>query len=418
MSPARKICFVTPGHISHNPRLVKEAIAAEGAGHAVRIVAGQFFDWAAGFDSEIFKEHPSWEFDPVVKFDVGILGKVSRTWSTVRSRFDQHLFSLGFRGCAARAFWRYYSEMLEKTCARPADLFVGHNLAALPVAAQAAALFKKPFAFDLEDAHFLEASNRTDRCRVALVEALETVYLPKAAFVTASSPGIADAYEKRYGLKRPVLVLNVFPLSERKKLPAQKSYRDRRDANRVSIYWFSQTIGLDRGLQAIIRALALLNDPPVELHLRGSASDAVKRSLLEAAGNSPVRKHIYFHPQVSPTELLERTAEHDIGLAMEEPDGGNRSICITNKIFYYMITGLAIIASDTPGQIYVMNQAPETGFHYSAGNEQALAGLLGRWVVDSKRLSASKDASLKAAEQRFNWELESIKFLTQAEKVL
>ena len=35
-----RICLVSPGHLSSNPRLVKEADALHEAGYAVRVVAG------------------------------------------------------------------------------------------------------------------------------------------------------------------------------------------------------------------------------------------------------------------------------------------------------------------------------------------------------------------------------------------
>ena len=68
--------------------------------------------------------------------------------------------------------------------------------------------------------------------------------------------------------------------------------------------------------------------------------------LAEARG---VPEQIHFHPIVPPEALLACASVHDVGLCLEVPLSANKDACISNKIFVYMLAGLAIVASRTRG---------------------------------------------------------------------
>ena len=55
----------------------------------------------------------------------------------------------------------------------------------------------------------------------------------------------------------------------------------------------------------------------------------------------------------------------DVGLALERPENANYSRTVTNKLFSYLLAGLAVAASDTPGQRQVMSQVPNAGIPVS-----------------------------------------------------
>src|SRR5262249_14385196 len=47
-----RICLITPGHLSMNPRLVKEADALTEAGYDVVVIAADFSEWGHYADME------------------------------------------------------------------------------------------------------------------------------------------------------------------------------------------------------------------------------------------------------------------------------------------------------------------------------------------------------------------------------
>ena len=148
----------------------------------------------------------------------------------------------------------------------PADLYIAHYPAALPAAALAAQQHRTSYAFDAEDFHLGDLPDEpiydVQRQRLQIIERL---YLPGCAYMTAASPGIADAYVKAYATTRPTVVLNAFP---KDCAPCSSTSRGAAVPG-PSIYWFSQTIGPDRGLECAVRAIGQMALRPY-LYLRGT----------------------------------------------------------------------------------------------------------------------------------------------------
>jgi glycosyltransferase involved in cell wall biosynthesis len=295
-----------------------------------------------------------------------------------------------------------------------ADLYIAHNLQALPAAAVLARAHGALLAFDSEDDHLGELlADAPERQRRA-IEAMQARWLPRCAYVTAPSDGIADLLAREHGIARPTVVHNVFPWAERAGLDGLR--KDRRGAA-VSLYWYSQTVGLDRGVQDVVRAAGLLRGD-FELHLRGHAGAEVRDALGELARASGVASRVHFHEQVHPNELLSRSAEHDIGLALEQPVSRNRLETATNKIFFYLCAGLAVAATATPGQTRIVDQLDRAALSYPPGDHVALATGLQRWLDDPAALARAKTASLEAARTRWCWEIEREQLLACVRRVL
>jgi glycosyltransferase involved in cell wall biosynthesis len=102
-------------------------------------------------------------------------------------------------------------------------------------------------------------------------------------------------------------------------------------------------------------------------------------------------------------------------MALERPANKNYNLTVTNKIFTYMLAGLAVVATDTAGQREVMRQAPEAGILYPAGDAKSLRAALEIWIGDRQKLHRTQQASWDAARMRFCWEVEQRKFLSVLE---
>lgn len=382
-----RITIVTSGNVSTSPRVVKEADALAGAGHTVRVVAVDALPDNGVRDLAVMVGR-SWTLDRVNLrrgASVGFLHRASGAgWRTAAK----------YLGLADRYVSRYMGLLIRAAAAQPADLVIGHTLAGLPVAVHAAERLDARAGFDIEDFHSgeLPSERRYDAER-AIVTDVERRYLPRCARVTASAPGIADAVATRYGISRPHVVLNTFPRAER---PAGAA---RTRGAVPSLYWYSQVIGPGRGIEDAVAAVAML-DVPVELHLRGTLDP-------EFAAQVVGRPRVLLLPPVPPPELVGRAAEHDIGLALEQPVTENRALCVTNKLFTYMLAGLAVIATDTPGQREVLGEAPGSGLLYPAGQPSILAEGVRQLLRDPVELARAKSAAWTAADRRFNWEHES-----------
>ena len=406
------ICLLTPGQPSINPRLVKEADALVEAGHDVRVLCSHMVSWADVADRNLLAKR-KW----TCSYVGGNNGSLLYAWTRLRHGLVRRFAgsSSGDSGLGVRALTRVTPELSAAAVQCRADLYIAHYTGALAAAGQAAKQNGSSVAFDAEDFEtgyydLKSGPQKIDR----LLEDVERRYLQECRYVTAASPGIASAYHVKYGIPMPTTILNVFPLADR-----PLAFRTTSPTGPLRLYWFSQTLGPGRGLEDVIRAMGRLRDCRLELHLQGFARPKHRQYLQEVAIAAGVPDQtILFHPPVEPGELIRSVAEFDVGLALEQPESVNRRICLTNKIFAYLLAGNAIAATTTAGQRGILETIGEAGFLYEPGDIDALARGLRNWSQDRAMLQRARQESWLWGTHRFNWETEKRKFLQVIEGVL
>ena len=120
---------------------------------------------------------------------------------------------------------------------------------------------------------------------------------------------------------------------------------------------------------------------------------------------------IFFHEPILAEEIVADGANFDVGLALESSVSVNRDICVTNKILSYLMSGLAVIATDTYGQRDVLSQFPAAGRLCRMNNADELAAAMQYYIGHPDELAKAKTAAGQAADEVFNWENESKKLL-------
>jgi glycosyltransferase involved in cell wall biosynthesis len=277
---------------------------------------------------------------------------------------------------------------------------------ALPIAAAAASQLKARLGFDCEDLLGAGTSDPEE-----IIELIERTYVPACDYVSAASQGMADELARRYGFARPIVLYNAFPLAIAYGMtpPAQ-----RRINTILRLHWFGQTIGAGRGIEDAIHAAGMLGGR-AELYLRGRIDIDTQRRLERLAGESGLRSRLLFLPLIDHAELVRSLEQFDVGLALERPENRNSSVTASNKVFSYMLAGLAVAATETRGQREVLSTAPSVGFMYPAGDAKALAEALTKWIDDRQKLRAAQQAAWDTARARFCWDYEKIKLFQALE---
>jgi glycosyltransferase involved in cell wall biosynthesis len=264
--------------------------------------------------------------------------------------------------------------------------------------------------FDAEDFHSGQLSGAADGAAVKLARATERAeraWMPRCDYVTASSPGIADAYQELCRMTRPGVVLNVFPLRSR-----PHELRNIGSMAPLTLYWFSQVIGADRGLEDAVRAMGILRSQAIELHVRGvwqPGYEAMLRTLAHDVGIKQDR--LVAHPPAPADELVRLAAEFDVGLALEPSASVNNDLALSNKLFTYVLAGNAVVATRTAGHMSVAPQLGGAVRTYPAGDAEALAAVLGEWAGNRAALASARRAAWRMGEDRFNWDIEKASFL-------
>jgi hypothetical protein len=394
----RRITVVTAGHLSTCPRMVKAADALARAGHDVRVVSTRFLGWATDCDQSILSRQLTWPSKivdysrahaPVTAVRTAIRQRVARA-TAITAGIDR-----APQWTVTRAFSRVHSELVAAAAGAPADLIYGGTSGALAAAAEAAYRLNIPYAVDLEDLHSAESVAPGASLQHALVARIESRTIPDASFVTTSSAPIAEFYQDQYRI-RPAVIHNVFTL------PAVAPDMTRHNGP-LRLYWFGQTIGPGRALEDVIDALVLAG-LSASIDLRGRPIASYVDSLRARAAAGPARIAIDVLPPIDPDAIVESCRSYDIGISTEDPAIENRRRCLSNKFCAYLLGGLAVVATDTPGQRTVEREVGCGAAWYTRGDLTTLASALERWHRDGASLLASRRASWQAAQDRWHWE--------------
>jgi len=388
---------------------VKELSALLEAGYRVHVVACKFLQWANKADTKIATADCSWSW---VRFGP-LANRPAWFWQQLRHKGARFVARpivdiLSLPRLYHDALHPASSNLVAAARKIPAKLYIAHNLAALPAAVEAARLHGGRCGFDAEDFHrgeFAETSYPFLQQR--LVERLEQHFIPRCAYVTAASDGIGAAYADALDIPRPVTILNVFPKSDAE-YPLDKTHRVQEKPNGItSVYWFSQTIGPGRGLEDMVRALGEL---PVShcLSIRGQWSAGFRETLMNLAGDHNVADQIRHLPPAPPEEMIARAACHDIGLASEQATCLNRDICVTNKIFTYLLARIPSVVTNTRGQTAIARRFPDVTRIVQIGDHAGLSDAIQQ--LHAQR--PEQDAALRKAANALCWDREKDRFLT------
>lgn len=406
------VCLVTPGHVASTPRLVKEADALCERGFGVHVVAGRHFSPVDPLDADIFAA-AKWQYT-LVDYRRSAATRF-RGVLRLLSRLALARMPLTSIRIAARA---HHAETLRLAAAAsriPAQLYVGHCLAGLPAVAIAARAHRRPYGFDAEDFHGSETDAAlTERAEISAARILQAKLLPGCAHLTAASPLIARRYAERYGVE-PRVVLNVFPITQAPPEPVDPGpISDKRPAR---AYWFSQTIGPGRGLEAVVAILGHMRTP-VELQLRGFAAPEYVRHLNQHAARMGLARPIRFLSSAPAAEMARLAAHADMGLSTEESHPPNRDLCLTNKIFIYLLAGIPQLLSPTSAQTEIAPSLGDAVLLRDLSRVVETARDLDVFLADSGRVASARRSARTLARERYCWDLEKEIFLSSIRNAL
>ncbi len=377
--------------------MVKAADALAGAGYDVSVVATRHERWATAADVDA-RSRRTWPVD-VVDYRRGAGGTTYWRTGAEHRAARAAVAAIGVERApmplVARAFGRVHGPIMRAVSAIPADLIYGGTTGALAAIAEAARRSGTPYALDFEDFHSGETLGPGAPFIDALATRVERDAMKDAVFVTTSSESIADAYRERYDVATSV-VHNTFPL------PEQAPDFTRADPGMLRLYWFSQTIGPRRGLDEAVAALGR-SGVRAELVLRGRPHDGYLDVLRGQAAHAP-HLTIVHQPPGAPDAMVDLARGFDVGLALDHGVPRNRTLCMANKPFTYILAGMAVVMFDTAGQHDLGIDFGRGAVLVPPGDVDALAGVFARWAADPAALDCAKRTAWQAAVRRWHWE--------------
>lgn len=405
--------LIAAGQPSTNPRLVKsiEALASE---FQLTVLYSFWASWADENDNHLFQQYPQVTFiragghpseEKRQYLRSRIVHKCARTLAGLFPK--NNLLSVHSIG-------RSYPFLLRKAKNTKADLYLSYNLAALPVAVIAAKKNGAASVADLEDFYRGQWAEGSEDYKQS--KQVEERFIPRTTNCISASPVITATYQKLFPKIEINTVLNVF---SKRYLQAGKDTVAEQSINSLKLFWFSQTVGKNRGLEEAIEAMGSLAGKNIRLTILGNCSAEMFDFLLALATQHGVKKEqLSFVKPLLLDSIFPLASKHDVGLAMESGNSENSKICLSNKLFTYLLSGLAVVASNTPAQADFLDENPSIGFVHRTGDNAGLVALLKRFMEEPDLLQRCKQNALRLATETYNWENESKKYLSIIKRCL
>jgi glycosyltransferase involved in cell wall biosynthesis len=258
---------------------------------------------------------------------------------------------------------------------RPADVVHANDLETLPAGWLLARRLKARLVYDAHEL-YTGFEERPPRLWARAIRALEGGLARRADAVVTVSEGIAVELERIHRLpERPLVVLNCPPLEPVAVEP--------RSGRAKAVY--QAAVGPGRDL--------------VDLEQVAAAGVDVTARVL---GLDDGLRGVETLPPVEPAELVSSLQPYDIGLVIDRPVTRNAELALPNKLFEYLMAGLAVLVPDAP-EMSRLVEGEGVGVVYGRGGIGPAAAALARdrARVDEmrRRARALAEASLNAEAQ-------------------
>ncbi len=397
-----KIVIVSSGQPCGNPRMVKEAVSLSKYGHQITVIYAPISIWGDNFDKELIFQNPQINW-----IRVGAHPKenpINYLLSRIRKKIWEQFYLIfgNIFESALKSIVLYSQDLYKESKKHNADLFIGHNLGALYAVVRTAEINSAKVCFDFEDFH--RGEDLVQSLHYNKVKIIEDQFVNKLSFAYTASPLISKAYSQLYPNLLFETINNCFPL---KYQSVNKSKID----FPIKLYWFSQFIGKNRGIEQIIEAIGLLKEFDLTLTLLGNLKEDEKEYFQNLINQFEIdHSKINFISPVSQKKIFEIASEHHIGFASEPGKDFNNNIALSNKIFTYLLAGNAIMFSNTEAQKHFFEENSNIGYLYSNGNSTELANLIKKYILSPELLNEHRMNSLNLSN-KLNWEIESKKLV-------
>ena len=221
--------------------------------------------------------------------------------------------------------------------------------------------------------------------------ALERALARRAdAVVTVSEP-IAEELQARLRLRdRPVAVLNCPDRVELEPSPGG-------DGPLRVVY--QGAMGVSRPLEDLLGAAEAASDVELTIRVTNADLDALRAEVSRRGLGERVR----VADPVEPTALVEALTEFEVGLVINRPLTRNDELVFPNKLFEYLMAGLAVVVPRLEGLVPLV-EGERIGLTYEPERPEALGAALSELARDRLRLAEMRVRARALALERFNAE--------------
>lgn len=261
---------------------------------------------------------------------------------------------------------------------RKSAMLVSNDLDTLLALYLASRIKKVPLVYDSHE-YFTELPELVNRRFVRRIwTGLERALLPRIRYGITVCQSISEAYREKYGIRLAVV----------RNLPLASGYSadlaGKGESSRSKVIIYQGAINVGRGLEAMIRAMAYLDQYRLLIFGEGT----VTRDLIRLRDSLALKDRVIFKGRVPFKELSVYTRQSSLGISLEENIGMNYYYSLPNKLFDYIQAEIPVLVSDLPEMRRIVTD-------YDIGQV-----LLDR---DPEKLAGQVEEMMSSAELRKGW---------------
>jgi glycogen(starch) synthase len=419
----KTVCMLVTNSVTNDPRVRREAFSLAKSGYQVIVIGACVADhpvteWIDGYKI-IRLQYPVLRLKKIFPWAYLFLRILYRSshhhgGSAVSSKEKRATSPLTFSSCSLFDFlgkvltdcmdivgMMWFNLRLSKVAVgHRADVYHSHDLDTLLAGYIAKKWTAKKLVYDFHEL-YTEQFREGIRTKVWSLwySTLERILVKKVDQMATVCESLASWMSERYGIRGILTVRNV-PFYE-----TVSQCQDRVRADRIILYHGAYF--RDRGLEQLIESTRFLEGGRLILRGYGKCEEELK-ALVTARG---LQDRVRFEPPVPMTDLIRKASEADIGVAPFLPVCLNTRFCLPNKLFEYMMAGLAIVGTDLPEmrkiilghKLGIVIENPE--------DPRNIASAINELLRDSTRLEEMKRNARQAARSIYNWDTERISLL-------
>ncbi len=303
-------------------------------------------------------------------------------------------------------FWTT-AAMLRAVRAVRAEVYHGNDLPTLPLTIWAARRVKGKAVYD---SHELWAEQGTEMTPflVAISRRVEARYIRRMDAVVTVNDFLAEALRKQYRIPPPTVIMNCPELSTPRPVPLGSSIRAALGLSpHTPLILYQGRYGRGRGLEALIESGRYLTQGVIVLRGYGDNEADLRRRVADL----DVSGRVFMVDPVPMADLVAAAAEADVGVVPYTACARGYYYASPNKLFEYMMAGLAIAVSALPFLEKIV-RGDDLGVVFDPSDPRDIAEQLNVLTGNAARLRSCRANALRAARERYHWGYEGRKLVT------
>jgi len=377
-----RLLILTPAELSRDPRARRAAVSAQARGIDVVGLCGQVSGLAPIALEGVLIVRVGGERLAAGLRSAGLGGMAKDEGMLVRE--TRGLYRLGRLGRLTAGLVRAGRKL------GSFDVVHANDLDTLPAAAL---LARRSSARLVYDAHELYTTQEPDppRAHQLVSASLEASLARRADVVSTVSEPIAEELRRRLRLdEMPRVVLNCPPLVDVAVEPPA-------EGSPLAVV-YQGAMGPGRPLEDLL--VAAEHAPGAHFTLRiAGANPALLRGEVERRG----LENVAVVEPVPPDRLVEALAGFEVGLVINRPVTQNDELVFPNKLFEYLMAGLAVAAPRLPG-LEPLVDGERLGVTFEPGHPDELGQVLQSLAEDRALVHELRGRARAAAVERYNAE--------------